>query len=112
MAIAHAAPGELFSVRPLGGALKGAKPTTLIRSEQLEVIRLVLEAGKQIAEHKAPGEITVQCVEGVVRFSVEGDPRTMQPGDMLLLEAGTPHALEALEDASVIVTIRLANDKP
>lgn len=111
MAIPHALPGEPFNVRPLGGALKDARSTTLIRSQQLEVIRIVLHAGKQLAEHQAPGEITVQCVEGVVRFSVNGEPRTLNAGDMLLLEAGTRHALEALDDASLIVTIRLASDK-
>lgn len=112
MAIAHAAPGEVFDVRPLGAALKDAKSTTLIRSAQLEVIRLVLPAGKRLPEHHVPGEITVQCVEGVIRFFAHGEPRTMQPGEMLLLGAGEPHALEALDDASVIVTIHLAHDSP
>lgn len=110
MAIAHATPGEVFDVRPLGGALKDAKSTTLIRAAQLEVIRLVLPAGKRLPEHHVPGEITVQCVEGVIRFFVKGEPRTMQAGEMLLLGAGEPHALEALDDASVIVTIHLAHD--
>ncbi|TAM01355.1 MAG: cupin domain-containing protein [Paraburkholderia sp.] len=111
MAIPHATPGEPFDVRPLGNALKDAKSTTLIRGNQLEVIRLVLPAGKHVSEHQAPGEVTVQCVEGLVRFIVKGEPRTMHAGDMLLLEAGTPHALEALDSASLIVTIRLATDK-
>ncbi|MCG5073428.1 cupin domain-containing protein [Paraburkholderia tagetis] len=111
MAIAHATPGEVFDVRPLGGTLKDAKSTTLIRSAQLEVIRLVLPAGKQLPEHSVPGEITVQCVEGVIRFFVSGEPLTMQAGEMLLLGAGEPHALEALDDASVIVTIHLAHER-
>jgi quercetin dioxygenase-like cupin family protein len=110
MAIPHAAPGEIFDGRPLGGALKSAKSTTLIRAKQLEVIRLVLPAGKQVPEHRAPGEITVLCLEGVIRFSINGDPRTMHAGDMLLLDAGVPHALESLDDASVLVTIHLAHD--
>ncbi|WP_321869952.1 cupin domain-containing protein [Paraburkholderia tropica] len=110
MAIPHAAPGEIFVARPLGGALKNAKSTTLIRAKQLEVIRLVLPAGKQVPEHRAPGEITVLCLEGVIRFSINGDPRTMHAGDMLLLDAGVPHALESLDDASVLVTIHLAHD--
>ncbi|MFX1675362.1 cupin domain-containing protein [Paraburkholderia sp. A2WS-5] len=109
MALAHAKPGEVFDVRALGGALKDAKSTTLIRAAQLEVIRLVLPAGKRLPEHSVPGEITVLCVEGVVRFFVRGEPRAIQAGQMLLLGAGEPHALEALDDASVIVTIHLAH---
>ncbi|SDD00796.1 cupin domain-containing protein [Paraburkholderia lycopersici] len=110
MAIRHAAPGEVFDARPLGSALKNAKSTTLIRAQQLEVIRLVLPAGKRLPEHSVPGEITVQCIEGAIRFFVNGDPRTMHAGDMLLLAGGETHALEALDDASAIVTIHLAHE--
>ncbi|WP_321818228.1 MULTISPECIES: cupin domain-containing protein [unclassified Paraburkholderia] len=110
MAIPHAAPGEVFDVRPLGAALKNANTITLIRAAQLEVIRMVLPAGKRVPEHRAPGEITVLCVEGVIRFAINGEPRTMHAGDMLLLNKGEAHALEALDDASIIVTIHLAHD--
>lgn len=109
MAIPHAAPGEVFDIRPLGTALKNAKTITLIRASQFEVIRMVLPAGKRVPEHRAPGEITVLCVEGVIRFFIDGDARTMHAGDMLLLNTGKAHALEALDDASIIVTIHLAH---
>jgi quercetin dioxygenase-like cupin family protein len=112
MAIPHAAPGEVFDVRPLGAALKNAKTITLIRASHLEVMRIVLPAGKHIPEHRAPGEITVLCVEGVIRLFINGESRTMHAGDMLLLNTGEAHALEALDDASIIVTIHLAREHP
>jgi len=49
MAIPHAKPGELVDVRPLGSALAASQTATLIRAEQVEVIRLVVPAGKEIA---------------------------------------------------------------
>ena len=36
----------------------------LFKTEELEVIRLVLAAGKSLPPHKVPGEITIQCLEG------------------------------------------------
>jgi hypothetical protein len=53
MAIPHAKPGEIVDVRPLGPTLAPSQTTTLVRAEQLEVIRLVVPEGKEIAEHKA-----------------------------------------------------------
>src|SRR5262249_35697375 len=64
MAIPHAKPGEVVDVRPLGSALASAQTKTVVRAEQVEVIRLVVPAGKEIPEHKAKGEIVVQCLEG------------------------------------------------
>ena len=69
MAIPHAKPGEVVDVRPLGSALASAQMQTLVRAEQVEVIRLVVPAGKEIEQHKAKGEIVVHCLEGRVVYS-------------------------------------------
>lgn len=61
----------------------------------VEVIRMVLPSGKILSEHKAPGEIIVQCLEGEITFTTTGDPRKLRAGDVLYLAAGEPHALEA-----------------
>lgn len=107
MAIAHANPGDVMDVRPLGRGLANARTTTLLRTDRLEVVRLVLPAGKEIAEHKAPGAITVQCLEGKVTFTALGNNRELAAGQMLFLNAGEPHAVKCTEDASVLLTILL-----
>ena len=107
MAIPHTAPGQLVNVRPYGEQLAEHKTHSLFKSQQIEVLRLVLPAGKSIAEHRAPGEITVHCLEGRVQFTAMGETREMSAGEMLFLKASEPHAVHAVEDASVLVTIVL-----
>lgn len=107
MAIPHAASGEVIDIRPLAAGLRDAVTTTLVKTDQLEVIRLVLPAGKEIAEHRAPGEITVQGLEGTVEFQAHGQTRTLQAGQMLHLASREPHAVKAVEDSSILVTILL-----
>jgi quercetin dioxygenase-like cupin family protein len=107
MAIPHAAPGQVVSVRPLGEALALSVTTTLIKTERLEVIRLVLPAGKEIAEHQVAGEITVQCLEGEVEFRSGGESQALAAGELLYLRGNEPHALRGVLDSSVLVTIRL-----
>jgi quercetin dioxygenase-like cupin family protein len=68
MAIPHAKPGHVIDIRPLGSWLKERVTSTLVKTEALEVLRLVMPAGTQIAQHQVPGEITVQCLEGQVIF--------------------------------------------
>jgi hypothetical protein len=50
MAIPHAKPGEIVDIRPLGSALASAQTKTLVLAEQVEVIRLVVPAGKDERE--------------------------------------------------------------
>ncbi len=71
----------------------------------MEAIRLVMPAGKKLAEHKAPGEITVHCLEGGISFTANGEEHRLKAGDLLYLENAQPHAVEALEASTVLVTI-------
>jgi quercetin dioxygenase-like cupin family protein len=105
MAVPHAQPGEVVDVRPLGPALATAKTATLLRTEKVEVIRLVMAAGKALAEHKAPGEITVHCLEGRIAFTALGQTQELTAGRLVFLPAGEPHSLVCVEDASFLLTI-------
>lgn len=107
MAISHAAAGEPVDVQPLGAQLPGAKTVALFKSVDLEVIRLVLLAGKSLPPHRVPGEITVQCIEGRIDVTVEGASHVLQAGQLLFLEGNTLHGVVALENASALVTIAL-----
>ncbi|MCY3005064.1 MAG: cupin domain-containing protein [Planctomycetota bacterium] len=106
MSIQHARPNEIVQL-PLGAGLANSKTTTLVKSDHLELIRLVLPAGKEIPMHQAHGEITVQCLEGRLSFTAESKTQELMPGQLLYLRTGEPHGLKAIEDSSVLVTILL-----
>ncbi len=107
MAIPHAASGQVIDIRSLASAIPESVTTTLIKTDRLEVIRLVLPMGKEIPPHKVSGEITVQCLEGRVEFTASSRSQELKAGQMLYLSGGEEHSLKGLEDASVLVTILL-----
>ncbi|MBK6613367.1 cupin domain-containing protein [Ottowia sp.] len=107
MAQPHLASGQLGSVLPLGAQLASTPSHALLKAAQLEVMRVVLRAGKAMPEHRVAGEITVQCLEGVVDFRAGADVHRLRAGDFLHLAGGVPHELTAREDASLLVTICL-----
>jgi quercetin dioxygenase-like cupin family protein len=109
MAIQHAKPRELIDLRPLGGNLASARTHTLIKTDSLEVIRLVILAGKEIPSHAVPGEVVIQCLEGKVELSAGGAVRELVAGNLLFLEGSDQHSIRAAEDASLLVTILLAH---
>lgn len=108
MAIQHATSGEIIDVRPLRTELLQTKTTVLVRTDELEILRLVVPAGKEIPMHAAPGEISVQCLEGCVAFVAAGRTQTLPAGRLLYLAVGVPHGLQGIEDSSLLVTILLS----
>ena len=110
MAIPHVKPGEIVDVRPIGSALPSTQTKTLFRAKHMEVIRLVIRAGKEIQEHKARDETIVQCLEGIVAFTAFGKKQILESGQLLYLPAGEPHALRGIEDASLLLTVIMPND--
>ena len=108
MAQIHSACGDIIDLQPLGGTLSEQVSTALIKSEQLELIRIVLSAGKAMREHRVQGETTLLCLEGEIELSTPSATRRLQRGQLVLLAAGEPHGLLALADASALLTICLA----
>jgi quercetin dioxygenase-like cupin family protein len=76
-------------------------------AEQVEVIRLIVPAGKEIAEHRAKGEIVVQCLEGRMAFTVFGKMQNLEAGKLLYLPTGEPHVAKGIENASLVLTVLL-----
>lgn len=107
MAIKHARPGEVVDITPFGNRLKSERTHTLAKTDDIEVIRLVLPAGKEIATHSAPDQIIVQCIEGRVNFTALGEDRDLRAGRLLYLPPGEPHALKAMDDSSLLLTVLL-----
>lgn len=107
MAQAHAASGDLIDIGPLGAALVDQVTTAIMKSAQLELVRLVLPTGKAMREHRVAGEITVQCIEGLIEFTTPGASLRLGPGKLVHLQGGEAHSLLALADSTALLTICL-----
>ena len=107
MAIRHARPGQIVHLLASDGTLPSAQSFALFKSDQLELLRLVLPRGKSFPSHRVAGEITMQVLEGRVEIDVGGIPQILGPGQLMHLEGDVDHSLRGVEDASVLVTIVL-----
>lgn len=107
MALEHAKPGQVIALTPSGEDTSTFSAIALTKTEQIELIRLVLPAGKEMPEHHVKGEITFQCLSGEISFITRGNPTTLKAGEMLYVEGGAPHAVLALADSVALLTIVL-----
>jgi quercetin dioxygenase-like cupin family protein len=65
---------------------------------------VALVAGKALAEHENPGEATVLVLDGRVRMVAGADSWEGRRGDLLLVPPAR-HRLEAMTDATVLLTV-------
>nr|WP_295778206.1 cupin domain-containing protein [Rhodoferax sp.] len=108
MAIQHAVSGEPVIVLPPANAPGERQTVALFKTNELEVMRVVLPAGKSMPAHKVAGDITVQCLEGSIAFVGEGgSSQVLEAGELLYLDGGVVHSLTGIKDACVLVHIVL-----
>ncbi|WP_230533549.1 cupin domain-containing protein [Microvirga roseola] len=105
MALKRVRSGDVVDLQPLGPGLAGAKTTALVKTEAFEAIRLVVPAGRDIASHEVPGQITLHCLEGRILLELPDSSLELSAGQWIYLDGGVRHALKGLEDASLLLTI-------
>lgn len=104
MALRHAAPGEVVHLRPLGSALAKTRTHALVKADRFEAVRLILPAGASIPEHRVEGAITLHCLEGHAILETDREVVLAQ-GDWVFLERGVGHAVRAIRDSALLLTI-------
>ena len=107
MALPHAQPLDVIGVRPLGDGLAAAVSTSLLKTDRLQLLHLVLPAHKDQPEHHVDDECTIHCLEGDVEVVMPGGSRRLGPGQLVVLPAQQRHSLRARSDCAVLMTLLL-----
>lgn len=97
---------NLFAEQHASGAKKPT-PRLLFDGPELKVILFYMPANAQLAEHLAPGQITIHALFGRLRVGAAGTATELPAGTMLTLERRAPHDVMALEESSFLLTIAL-----
>lgn len=107
MALPHAHLLDVIDVRPLGAALRDAVSTSLLKTDRLQLLHLVLPARRDIPEHHVDDECTIHCLEGDVEVEMPGGARRLGPGQLVVLPASQRYSLSACVDSAVLMTVLL-----
>ena len=109
MALPHAHLLDVIDIRPLGPALHESVSTSLIKTDRIQLLHLVLPARRDIPEHHVDDECTIHCLEGDVEVQMPAGVRRLGPGQLVVLPAFQPYSLSARVDSAVLMTLLLRN---
>lgn len=84
----------------------GRSSTTVVGGHErvLRQTLVALMADRSMAEHENPGEATVQVLKGRVRLIAASGTWEGRSGDLLIVP-DMRHALEAIEDSVILLTV-------
>jgi quercetin dioxygenase-like cupin family protein len=96
---------EVEQLRSEGRWQSGHTAKTLVKYPDFRVVLIVIKAGGRLERHRTEGRISVQTLDGRIRFSTAERSAELVPGQMLTLEHNIPHDVEALVDSAFLLTI-------
>ena len=68
-------------------------------------IRIAMQKGTMMKEHKTSYPIVVEIVDGNIDFGVQNEILNLKKGDLIALEGNTPHDLKAHENSIIRLTL-------
>lgn len=107
MALPHAQPLDVIRVQPLGPALIDAFSTSLLKTDRLQLLHLVLPARHDQPEHHVDDECSLHCLEGDIEVVMPGGSRRLMPGDLVVLPGRQPFSLRTRVDSALLMTLLL-----
>ena len=107
MALPHAKHLDVINVGPLGEALQGQVSTSLIKTDRIQLLHLVLAPHQDMPQHHVDDECTIHCLEGEVEIVMGLGVRQLRPGNVIVLPPKERHSVRARSEAALLVTLLL-----
>ena len=78
---------------------------TIIKEKTGTVTAFAFDEGQGLSEHTAPYDALVHVIDGEAKITVSGETLELGQGEVVILPANEPHALEAAKRFKMVLTM-------
>lgn len=78
---------------------------TVYKTNGLRIVLIALHAGAEMTKHTANGIISVQVIEGQMKFTTDVQSVELNKGQMLALHEHIPHSVLAIKETIFLLTL-------
>jgi len=78
-------------------AIKSVISKTLLKKDTGNLTLFSFDQGEGLTEHTSPYDAVVYVLDGSAQIIIGGQPHTVKAGEMIIMPANIPHALQAEE---------------
>lgn len=69
------------------------------------------DKGQNLSEHTAPFDAIIQVVEGTAKVTISGKAYDVSEGELIIMPANIPHAVDATEKFKMLLTMLKAKQE-
>ena len=82
---------------------------TLAQNKAVSLTLFAFDTGEEISSHESKGDAMVQIFDGKAKITIGGAEHVLSAGQTVVMPAGVPHALFALEPFKMLLTVVFPN---
>lgn len=103
--------GKVIDVEGLIEYQEGSVVSMEVIKKELGTVTLfAFDKGQGLSEHSAPFDAMVQIIDGEAEITLAGEPHTVKKGEMLIMPANVPHALQAVNGPYKMILTMIKSD--
>ena len=103
--------GKVIDVEGLIEYQEGSVVSMEVIKKELGTVTLfAFDKGQGLSEHSAPFDAMVQIIDGEAEITLAGEPHTVKKGEMLIMPANVPHALQAVNGPYNMILTMIKSD--
>ena len=78
---------------------------TLAQNHAVSLTLFAFDQGEEISSHESKGDAMVQVLDGKAKITIGEGEYVLSAGETIVMPAGVPHALEAVEPFKMFLTV-------
>lgn len=82
----------------------------VIKKELGTVTFFAFDKGQGLSEHSAPFDAMVQVIDGEAEITISGVKNTVSAGEIIIMPANEPHALQAVDAPYKMILTMIRSD--
>ena len=77
----------------------------ILRKDTGTVTLFAFSQGQGLSEHTAPFDALVYILDGESKITIAGSPAAVKAGEMIIMPANEPHALQAVQQFKMLLVM-------
>jgi len=83
----------------------GHNSITIFKSDELRIVLIGLHENATLKPHSAQANISVQVLEGAIKFITDSESVSLSKGQMIALQSSITHSVEAQSESFILLTV-------
>ena len=88
--------------------IHGHRQASLVHRGPLRLVLFAFEAGSELPQHRAPGQVIIHCLRGQLEVEAAGAEERLHEGEALFLDREVPHSVRAVTESDMLLTVSVS----